>query len=203
MKQAASIAYNPEFTSGRDRLRWVENASRGLRVVGPAHDVTRLGHNGWFLDPLGDGDTVYGVVLQLPGRSGFARFVPAISDPWNPDCYCVDFRDRYDGPGNDADDAKRDCARAADQLAEAYAEREREYQIREIARLRIAEEREAIRENCATFRRLVYGLRTAGHALPPSVREVVRLRLRDLRKATARAVATVRKLTDDPYSWTY
>lgn len=204
-KQPKTIVYNPEFEAGRDRLRCVENASRGLRVLGPVHDlrfVCRVDHTGWHLDPLGDGETVHGVVIQLPGRSGFARFVPAVSDPCNDDCYLVDFHDLYDAPGDDTDDAVRDCAHAADRLAELYAERERDYQTEEGARIRIEEARERIAAERKEVHALAAEMREhAGHKAPAICKELHRAMA--AHRATVRAaIKEIRRLTDAPWSWT-
>jgi hypothetical protein len=104
------IAYDPEF----ERRRWVENASKGLRVV-PASDIGVIDHNGWYLDDECS-ETVEGAVLLLP----HGRCVPAIADPWIRDAYLVDF--------HSVTDDKRDAARWADSMAQQFAEREREYQ---------------------------------------------------------------------------
>lgn len=208
MKTSKAIVYNPEWQpdGSRDRLRWIENASRGLRVLGPVHEmrerVGRWRHTGWHLDPLGDGDTVHGVIIQLPGRSGFARFVPAVSDPCNDDCYAVDFSDVYTAPGDDTDDAVRDCAHAADRLAELYAEREREYQTEEGARIRIEEARERIKSERAEAHALAAEMREhAGHAAPAICKELRRAMA--AHRATVRAaIKEIRRLTDAPWSWT-
>ena len=204
--KAKTIIYNPE--SGRDRLRFVENASRGLRVLGPVHemrDICRVGHTGWHLDPLGEGDTVHGVVLQLPGRSGFARFVPAVSDPYNDDCYAVDFRDVYTAPGDDTDEAKHDCALTADRLAELYAEREREYQTLDTAKFRIEEARERIKAERAEAHALAAEMRAYANwrnvSAPAICKELHRAMA--AHRATVRAaIKEIRRLTDAPWSWT-
>ena len=207
MKTSKAIVYNPEWQpdGSRDRLRWIENASRGLRVLGPVHElrerIGRMDHTGWHLDPLGMGETVCGVVLQLPGRSGFARFIPAVADPYNDDCYAVDFRDHYDAPGDDTDDAVRDCARAADRLAELYAEREREYQTEEGARMRIEEARERIKAERAEAHALMAEMREhAGHKAPAICKELHRA-MAAHRAAVRAAIKEIRRLTDAPYSW--
>lgn len=192
-KQAKFIAYNRAMDDG---ARWIENASDGLRIVGTCHDIARgegwrMDHDGWHLDPWGDGETVCGAVLQLPARDGVAQYVPAMQDPWNSDCYRADF--------SSVTDDKRDALRWADAMAERYAEHERDYQTEEAARMRCEEAREEICAARATVTRLARDLRTAGHALPPSTRETVRLRIRALRDAVREARETIERLTDSPW----
>ena len=111
LNKPKAIAYGPEFTleGSRRRLRWIENASAGLRVVGAADSIIRLRHTGWYLDPFGDGETARGYVLQLPARKGVSQYVPAILDANNPDCYVAEFAD--------VTDDKEDAARFADMAA--------------------------------------------------------------------------------------
>lgn len=53
---------------------WIESpSSMGLRFVGYADELVKLDHMGWFTNDFGD--TMRGVVYQLPGRDGKARFV--------------------------------------------------------------------------------------------------------------------------------
>jgi len=194
---AKTIVYGPEWTpeGSRERLRFVENASLGLRVVGASHDIirTRDRHTGWYLDPMGDGETVHGAVLQLPSRDGAPVYVPAFADPYIADCYCVNF--------HSATEDKADCASWADSMAEYYAECERDYQTKESAKAFIEDARAGICAARIIVTDLVRDLRTAGHALPPSTRETVRLRIRALRESVHAHIAEIRKLTRNPYAW--
>lgn len=114
------------------------------------------GKCGWHTDPHGDTfkdgtGLAWGVVYQLPGRDGKARFVAGyVMGGDSDDLPIIDFRNVYEencradyctvpGPGterygywswesNPRDmSAARDAARAADQMAERAAEKEREY----------------------------------------------------------------------------
>jgi hypothetical protein len=109
--------------------QWCENPP--LRYVGLAHELARLDHTGWYLDPDGDGELAQGAVYQLAPLNGRARYVPAIPDPHNPGAAILTFGEvetAADSSEGAAEDARRDAARRADQLAEYYAEAEREYQ---------------------------------------------------------------------------
>ena len=129
---------------GESACVWIEKPeSVGLRFVGLAHDVypRRIDHTGWYLDPDGWGETVSGVVYQLPARNGRARYLAGYADPWNCDSdgrgpcllsldifeaepeYC-ESGFWYDG----AEDARHEAAIRADEIARVMAEHEREYQ---------------------------------------------------------------------------
>jgi hypothetical protein len=199
-QKPAAIIYNPEWApefAPRDRWRTVENASRGLRIVGACHDVLksegrRMDHTGWHLDPWGDGELAVGYVLQLPGADRAPVYVAAVADPFNDDAYIVDFHERTSD--------KCEAARWSDSMAERYAEAERDYQTKDAAERRAEESREEIAAARATHTALARDLRTAGHALPPSTRETVRLRMADLLASVRAARKCIATLSDNPYA---
>lgn len=137
--------------------------SHGLRLVGRVYADTPRGEiwdnhdqSGWFDNPFGesfkDGSgLIYGLVYQLPGRKGQARFVAAYQNGCNDSGALFDFSRIYAEPAawfepvrktstgtyggywNFCDnpremDSARDAARHADSLAQKAAELEREYQ---------------------------------------------------------------------------
>lgn len=116
------IGYNPPFSShGYENIRWVENASEGLRRIGFADEIARLNHRGWFIhDDEGMSGEVYrGIVFQLPARrGGLPRYVIGYDDPNNDDCALLCFEDQYL--------EKEEAARAADRFAEIFAEEARD-----------------------------------------------------------------------------
>ena len=115
-----AVAYNPEFAAyGERRLRWIENATDGLRFVGYANELARLDHTGWYLDDY-CGETVRGAVWQLPGRHGAPLYVAGYADPWNDNAACISF--------DALSDDKATAAQWADAIAERMAEAERDYQ---------------------------------------------------------------------------
>jgi hypothetical protein len=141
------IEYNREFIADgtRDKYRWVENVSDGLRYVGASHDIIRLGHTGWYNDNFQD-ETIHGEVYQLPARNGVPQFVPGVSDPCNDNCACIDF--------SSVTDDKEDAARWADSAAEQWAERERDYQAEEDRKQRLSDIEDEIKTLYADFRRI-------------------------------------------------
>jgi len=113
------IQYGPQFKGyGERHMRWIENVSAGLRFVGHADDLVRsIRHKGWYADNFQD-ETYRGCVYQLPARHGVPQFVGGYSDPNNDDCALLSFY-LYD--------EKEDAARAADLIAEARADEQRQY----------------------------------------------------------------------------
>lgn len=192
-KREHPIVYNPEYipesqkhTYNPDKYRWVENVSDGLRKVGNADDVIRLGHTGWFVDNFQD-ETVRGEVYQLPSRGVECQYVPAVNDPWNKDCACVDF--------SSITNDKEDCARWADSMAERWAESEREFQAKEQARIRLEEIEDEIKQLYADYRQTVKELREAKGAMQvPVVRRMIRKEWRELKADVHKLRAEARKI---------
>lgn len=127
------IEYNPvcepDRMHGYRGVRWVENVSDGLRLVGYADEIARtegrwrlIDHKGWYTDDDGsNGQTLRGVVYQLPARRGqkLAQYVYGYADPNNDDCALLCFEE----PTGEVMRA----ALAADHFAERFAEAERAY----------------------------------------------------------------------------
>ena len=110
---------DPKNVHGYKNVRWIENASRGLRLVGFADEIARIGHKGWYTDDDCAFETYRGIVYQLPARRGQTQYVYGYADPNNDDCALLCF---------DVEADKADAARAADRFAEVCAETERDYQ---------------------------------------------------------------------------
>ena len=168
-KLVREIEFNPEWTpeGSRDRYRWVENVSKGLRHIGQSDEIVRLDHKGWYTDEFQD-ETVHGEVYQLPARDGRPQYVPAVNDPNNRDCAAVDFYSMTDD--------KEDCARLADSMAEYWAEREREYQEKASREQRIEEIGDEMKSLYQDFRRVSREIRANCDKLAgvTVVRELVR-----------------------------
>ncbi|MER9524029.1 hypothetical protein NKI96_10635 [Mesorhizobium sp. M0292] len=146
-----------------ERLAFVQDISgAGLRHIGNVEADTprgRIWSNrescGWYTD-VDQSATIYGVVYQLPGRDGTARFVAGYASADDCDSrptldfgtiYSEDMRgDRYNESAVDLD-AARDAARAADSLAQHAAEAEREYNAAWQAGSQFAERAETIAAN--------------------------------------------------------
>ena len=124
-KVAKSIEYNPAHEShGYKAVRFVENVSRGLRLVGFADEIAKekghwrsIGHTGWFTDDY-QSDKYRGVVYRLPARDGESLYVYGYDDPNNKDCAVLCFETEAD---------MMEAARAADRFSELHAEEAREF----------------------------------------------------------------------------
>lgn len=201
----SATIYNAEATSENGRplcgggCRWVENASHGLRIIGAAHEIhPGYRHNspvGWYVESFCDKTTV-AHVIALPGRNGTPIFCPATSDPWNPDSFLINFSAAYSGeretrsyyqcsgPSIDgaSGQALRDCANAAQRLAERFAEDCREDDARRSAEEDIKEAQESIR-----------GARAAHSALAPAAKYLSGPPLAAVKSELARFRADVRQ----------
>ena len=136
---------NKSFAAyGENRLRWIEAPQAGLRLVGLAHEIGRnhphcngavVDHHGWYLLPDGHGEVVCGVVYQMSGRDGRARYLAGYADSWNcdkdgrgPALLCLE---PMVGESVDTkwcfDSILREAARRGDRIAERMAKEERTY----------------------------------------------------------------------------
>lgn len=142
--QKNAPAINPPFAIDGNESRhstmgnWMERPADSFRFVGLSSDIApdRDRTLGYYVDSF-QSETARGVVYQMsPTREGFARFIPAIADPFNSaedgsgpaimllgDIITADSRDE-----DSADEARKDAARRAMDCARIYADAEREYQ---------------------------------------------------------------------------
>ncbi|TPN04494.1 hypothetical protein [Mesorhizobium sp. B2-1-2] len=130
---------------GKPGIAFVQDIDgAGLRHVGNVEAESHGGRNtwsnrdscGWYSDN-DQSETIFGVVYQLPGRDGKARFVAGYASAGDCDgaptldfgtIYSENMRgDFYNESAQDLE-AARDAARAADSMAQRAAEDEREYQ---------------------------------------------------------------------------
>jgi hypothetical protein len=128
-RKVKAIEFNPvndpKRVHGYKNVRWIENASRGLRLVGFADEIARkehsraIEHKGWYTYDDGDPrEVLRGVVYQLPSRKGQTLYVYGYADPNNDDCALLCFEQEGD---------KMEAAKQADRFAEIFAEDERDY----------------------------------------------------------------------------
>ena len=83
-KQISPFYINPVSSDG---LRWVENVSKGWRLIGYADELNRsVQHTGWFTDEDGMSETLRGIVYKLPSRKGSPVYAVGYADPYNDDC---------------------------------------------------------------------------------------------------------------------
>ncbi|TGT90870.1 MULTISPECIES: hypothetical protein [unclassified Mesorhizobium] len=154
---------SPSYAKRAECIAFVQDFSgAGLRHVGNVEADTPRGKIwsnrdscGWYSD-YDQSETIYGVVYQLPGRDGKARFVAGYASAGDCDglptldfgaVYSEDMRgDRYNESAQDLD-AARDAARAADSMAQSAAEDERAYKAAWQAGSQFAERAETIAAN--------------------------------------------------------
>jgi hypothetical protein len=172
-----------------DRAYYADEWPAGFRLVGVADSILGSRNRGYYTDSDGCGGSFRGYVLQLPGRNGESRFVPGIAHTencgvtvWPADIYSGDSRGGRWASTDEADEAKRDAARAADSYAEAAAERERDYNDSwqagcEAGRLRAEarRERREAAEDAAHWTRVKFALVAGGMGTDsPDFREAQR-----------------------------
>lgn len=152
---------SPSYAKRAERLAFVQDvAATGLRHIGNVEAESHGGRNtwskrdscGWYSDN-DQFETIFGVVYQLAGRDGKARFVAGYASAGDCDglptldfgtIYSENMRgDFYNESAVDLD-AARDAARAADSMAQRAAEDEREYKAAWQAGSQFAERAETI-----------------------------------------------------------
>lgn len=175
-----------------DAKRYPE-PGEAFRDVVAAHDIDGgPDHNGWYCSPerasARDGDGLcWGVVCQLPGRDGMARFVAGYQFGGVDGGPTLDLSTIYASRSDsawDCPDAKREAARAADSMAEQAAEEELEYQtawragsIYAEAGERLAELRAELRAALAELRAIAARGASETPALCQIMREAIRGKL--------------------------
>ena len=192
MKTQKLISYNPaaRLEGSRRSVRWIENASDGLRLVArPDRRSFRDGIDGWYVN---DFQVTVPAVLRLPSApDGTARLLAATSDPWNDDCYLVDL---------DIETDERDAWRSACSLAEFYAEICREDDAKFQAEQQIEDARDEIKSARADCHKLAADLRSLDKALPPTLCAAIRREIAGHRAAVRGAVKSIRRLTAEPWT---
>lgn len=126
LTKVKTIEYNQACDAhGYRNVRWIENVSRGLRLVGFADEIARkegcwrtIDHKGWYTDDDGAMETLRGVVYQLPSRGDGECYVYGYADPCNDDYALLSFDITVD---------KMEAARQADRFAKIFAEEQRDY----------------------------------------------------------------------------
>lgn len=207
-----------------DGVGHVENPENvGLRFVGRVipemrrYEIwDRTGDTGWHTDPYGDvfkdgTGLCYGMVYQLPGRNGMARFVAGYefggTDGGPTVHYGRIFEEParpygYSTPAKDFT-AAHDAARAADDLAKDAAETEREYQTAWQAGNRYGEIADKIaetrKETLALLAEMRQHKRPAASA-PAAICAALRATISDNLSAIKRRRAKMKALRDGEFT---
>ncbi len=206
-------ADSPSYAKRAERLAFVQDIDgAGLRLVGKVEAESHGGRRcwterdscGWYSDN-DQIETIYGVVYQLPGRDGKARFVAGYASA--DDCdglptiefgaiYSEDMRGDFYNESAQELEAARDAARAADSMAQHAAESEREYKAASSAGMRFAElaeeiaseRKEALALLAERRRAAIAGQGETFTAICATIRQSVKASLRTIRKARAERV---------------
>lgn len=170
--------FGAPFEVGGYTCRWCENVSGHFRECGNADEIIPLRHRGWYVDNF-QNSTTRGLVLQLPARHGKTLYLAACSDPWNKNCAVVEIA-FYDG--------KEDAARAADGLAERYAENSREDDLKMLAETEITSLENSVKETRQRIRLLAAGIRqsSVANVVCDQLRNDIRSLRREVREKFAR-----------------
>jgi hypothetical protein len=179
--------FGATFKVGCYECRWCENISGHFRETGEAHEIIRLNHRGWFVDNF-QHSTTRGMVLQLAARQGKNLYLATCSDPWNKNSGIIELC-FYD--------EKEDAARAADGLAECYAEDSREDDLKMLVETEIASLKDSIAELRQRIRSLVAGIRQSKVA--DIVCEQLRCDIRRLRREVRQKLARIEKIQAEPW----
>ena len=150
-KCGSADAHGPHFDTSGNYCRLPASVLDGLRNIGSTPDILGWRYGGWYADAFQD-ETYTGHVWQLPARNGDARYVAGYVEKESGyavlACARVGRLEPYDD--------KESAARAADQLAERMAERNREASGISDAEFKAGEEKADALENA---RRLVQQLK--------------------------------------------
>ena len=188
----------------------------GLRLVGRvmAEPYGRAGYwdksgdSGWYTDPYGDvfkdgTGLCYGLVYQLPGRDGHARFVTAYEFGGMDESLVFDMsrvfsEDRRAGSSWDSPEDSQACRDAiyhADSMAKYAAEQEREYQAARQAGSQWADEQSDIAATRAEVMGILQERRAVkGTTAYPALCRAITARVRDLLGDIAERRERARKL---------
>jgi len=215
LKKAAPIhpyygprgAWNPEFDSfGSKHLRCVDHYARaGLRHVADAHEIDRNLAQGWYIDFRCDYETVTAAVFQIPGRDNRAYYFAGHWDPWNEHMAVIDcdphigeIRGTGYSPVHGYEQAAIDAARSADSFAQAFAEEQREYDLKSNAECRIDELHSQVRGSIDEFHGLKVDIQA--NKLPTNVCQRIRTDMQQIRHSVRKDIKEIIEIKDNPYT---
>lgn len=194
------IQYN---RTSDDGLRWIENATSGLRFVDTcdaikAGTARSIDHEGWYTDREFPEDTLRGVVFQLPGRKGKPLFVAGYAASyecevtkgkrrggWKVTNARLDLTQTFNEP--------IDAARMSDEHARIAADNECDYQEAWRAGQRYFELGETIQENRKTVSEICRELRAYRRQFKASEFPKIRSLMRDTLRKFADEIAEAKR----------
>lgn len=189
-------------------MRWCDDLDAFFRDVKKATDIgRRFQFNGYGTRNDDMSEATVGLVCQLPARAGKPCYVAGYSDECNDGMGCVDLRETYSD--------EMECARAADRLAELYAELRRD----DDAKDRAEQDIESARDDIAMLRaehtqlaremrlaqRVQFDLLDASYVpparlsdrAPSAICKALRAQLKQLRTDVQRAIKTIKARRDN------
>lgn len=185
-------------------MRWCDDLHAFFRDVKKVTDMgRRFQFNGYGVNNYDMGEACEGLVCQLPARNGMPCYVAGFSDAWNDGQGCVDLRETFTD--------EMEAARAADRLAELYAElcrdddaKDRAEQDIEQAHEEIATARAEHSQLCAEMRaaqRMQFDLLAPEYVPPARLSErapsaickALRAQLKELRGQVSEAIKTIKE----------
>lgn len=194
----APIVYNPQWSKNgnRDKRRWIENASNGLRVKTAKEILRETSYRNdagceWYVDSFLD-DTTVPHVIFLPSRAGQIQAFAATSDPWNADAFLVDVETIHD--------SANEAARSAESLSECYSESCREYDAQQRAESDIEQALEEIREARESHSALAVEYGATRDKLSPAILESCRDSMRHYRRKVAKLRKVIQERRENPWS---
>jgi hypothetical protein len=218
--EAPASWFNP-WPRKTERLAYAEHPEKaGLRLVGNVEaescKFTSRDDLGWITEPYGetfkDGTGLcWGVVYQLPGRKGKARFVAGYQFSETDTGPTLDFGTVYESGDCRAShydinpkeyEAAHDACYAADSMAKHAAEAEREYQTAWQAGSLYSATREelaTIRKELLTLLRDMRGACATLRELPGSIRQALKDEIQERLADRAKAQRQLHKLASGNY----
>lgn len=208
---------------GRFALNDGPGAAAVFRDVRDAEDVPGMGRRdglSWICDPWGDysrdGEGLcVAMVARLRNRDGRAVFAPGFRFGGHDDSGVFDMsalvysdpvRAEYYDSESIVEDAQREAARAAGRLAEAAAEREREYQTAWAAGSQWSDKGERLGSIREEVREILAERRTVRGVVAPALCRAIRDRVASLWEERADLIRDRRKLAEGDesplYFWT-
>lgn len=188
-----------------DGLRWIENATNGLRFVDTCDAIAHaqgmarsIDHEGWYTDREFPEDTLRGVVFQLPGRKGKPLYVAGYAASHDCEVSKVQRRSSWKVTNARLDLTQTfneliDAARMSDEHARIAADNECDYQETWRAGQRYFELGETIQENRKTVSEICRELRAYRRQFKASEFPKIRSLMRDTLRKFADEIAKAKR----------
>lgn len=177
--------------------RFLERPETGFTFEGQAHKLLKLRHTGWYVQHDDYNETTIGIVYRVQGKR---LYIAACSDPWNCDKEgrgpCIVEIKENGQPY--LYDSIEEAARAADGLAETYAEScredDRKYQENQQREQELEEAEETLATSREEARAMLAEIRES--SLSPALCERLKGQLKALRHAMHSSFSEIAKINE-------